>query len=82
MKTQKQNPKGLHKRYFIKKIDKNGKLIPIDEFAEYFVLRLDDYGSDLNHIKACRIGIHAYANAIESTIPQLAKDLRDRYPLI
>lgn len=50
--------------------------------SEYFVLRLDANGSDHNHIAACRIGIHAYADAIESAIPQLAKDLRERYPLI
>lgn len=54
----------------------------VDSDAEYFVLRLDRYGSDLNHISACRIGIHAYADAIESSIPQLAKDLRERYPLV
>lgn len=58
------------------------KLVDVDENAEYFVLRLDLGGSDINHIKACRIGIHAYANAIEATIPQLAADLRERYPLI
>ena len=26
---------------------------------------------NLNHVRACRIGIQAYANAIESTIPEL-----------
>lgn len=53
-----------------------------DPNAEYFVMRLDTDGDDINHIKACRIGIHAYADAIEATIPELAKDLRERYPLL
>lgn len=55
---------------------------PVDDNAEYFVLRLDEGGRDINHIKACRIGIHAYADAIEAHIPQLAQDLRERYPLL
>lgn len=54
---------------------------PIDNGAEYFVLRLDRNGKDPNHINACRIGIQAYANAIEPFIPELAKDLRERYPV-
>jgi hypothetical protein len=108
MKTQIENPQGLHQRYAIKKIvlEKNpnygafktigstqyikhmnmnefiGKQVDVDKDSEYFVMRLDIGGSDINHIKACRIGIHAYADAIESTIPQLAKDLRERYPLL
>lgn len=57
------------------------KLVDLDKDAEYFVLRLDDGGSDPEHIKACRIGIHAYADAIEHKLPELAKDLRERYPL-
>lgn len=55
---------------------------PVDKDAEYFVMRLDMGGKDINHIKACRIGIHAYARAIEQFIPELAKDLIERYPLI
>jgi len=70
--------------------DRNGgergfpKLVkkPVDKDAEYFVMRLDKGGKDINHIKACRIGVHAYANAIEPFIPELAKDLRERYPLL
>lgn len=58
------------------------KVVPTDEGSEYFVLRLDEGGKDINHIKACRIGVHAYADAIEATIPELAKDLRERYPLL
>lgn len=87
-----QNPKGLHKRYVLCKIvglkregffdQENLITEPVDPAAEYFVLRLDLKGKDINHIKACRIGIHAYAGAIEATIPELAKDLRERYPLL
>lgn len=55
---------------------------PVDKDAKYFVLRLDTGGSDINHIKACRIGVNAYADAIEPFIPELAKDLRERYPLL
>lgn len=84
--TQSENPNGLHQRYYIQKIVRSGKigfeLIPTDATAEYFVMRLDKGGKDFEHIKACRIGIHAYADAIEHHLPELAKDLRERYPLL
>lgn len=35
--TQEENPKGLHQRYVVSKT--NGE--PVDETAEYFILRLD-----------------------------------------
>lgn len=108
MQTQDENPKGLHQRYYIRKIVKRSdgdiekekefyskrqrhhqaeniakyELKDVEKGAEYFVMRLDTGGSDIEHIKACRIGIHAYADAIEHHIPMLAKDLRERYPLI
>lgn len=81
--TQSENPKGLHQRYYIAKVNEDGKgEYPVDPNAEYFVMRLDEGGKDRNHVAACRIGIHAYADAIESFIPELAKDLRERYPLL
>lgn len=89
--TQTTNPNGLHQRYHIKKIvpiknpkeyGRQFKTVATDENSEYFVMRLDEYGKDINHIKACRIGVHAYADAIEPFIPELAKDLRERYPLL
>lgn len=84
--TQKQNPKGLHQRYKIMKLVENKLggyvLTTPDEDSEYFVMRLDTGGKDINHIKACRIGIHAYSDAIEPFIPELAKDLKERYPLL
>lgn len=92
--TQTENPKGLHARYYIQKVvpveqefmglpaDDSFKLVPVDENSEYFVMRLDTGGSDLKHIAACRIGIHAYADAIQNHLPELATDLRNRYPLL
>jgi hypothetical protein len=85
--TQLENPKGLHQRYYIRKfVEVEGSRYPgtleVDPNAEYFVLRLDTGGSDPEHIKACRIAVHAYADAIEHHLPELAKDLRERYPLL
>lgn len=57
-------------------------LIPVDKGAEYFVLRLDMGGFDLEHIKACRIAIHAYADAVSGFLPKLSIELREKYPLI
>lgn len=58
------------------------KKVPVDSNAEYFVMRLDTGGSDLKHIAACRVGIHAYADAIYPHLPELAIDLKIRYPLL
>lgn len=80
--TREDNPTGLHRRYRIWKLNENGNVLPVDEGSEYFVLRLDTGGSDPEHIKACRIAAHAYADAIEHHLPELARDLRERYPLI
>ena len=90
--TQLDNPSGLHQRYYVQKIvEANGpfddgeskfKIIPTDPGSEYFIMRLDEGGKDLEHIKACRIGVHAYADAIEHHLPELANDLRERYPLL
>lgn len=84
MKTQTENPSGLHARYHIMKIPKEGTnvLIPTDPKAQYFVLRLDTGGSDPEHIKACRIAAHAYADAIQHHLPDLANDLKQQYPLL
>lgn len=78
-----ENPKGLHKRYHIMKYAQTDTdsltLEPVSETAEYFVLRLDEGGSDPNHIAACRKAVIAYAVAIEPHLPELAKDLIERY---
>lgn len=76
MKTEEENPEGLHLRYHISKI--SGE--PIDENAEYFILRLDSNG-DTEHVKACREAINTYANVIETIQPKLSEDLKNRYPV-
>lgn len=73
--TQAENPQGLHQRYIISKVDGS----PLDEGAEYFVLRLDDGGGDPNHIKACREAVLCYARNIATKLPKLAQDLIERY---
>ena len=73
--TQQENPNGLYLRYNVTKT--NGE--PVDEKAEYFVLRLDEGGDDIKHIKACRKAIRVYAKKIKKHLPQLSKDLLKRY---
>lgn len=88
MESQIKNPNGLHARYEIRKIKhvagKPNKVFvePVAPNSEYFVLRLDIGGKDIEHIKAGRVGIHAYAEAIKHHLPELAKDLIERYPLL
>jgi len=74
--TKDENPEGLHLRYIVTKA--NGK--QVDPEAEYFVLRLDLKGDDKDHIFACRKAIQVYADHINEAIPELAADLRKRYP--
>lgn len=80
--TKDANPKGLHQRYYVQKVGDFGHALPTDPGSEYFVMRLDEGGKDREHIKACRIGVRAYADAIEHHLPELAKDLRERYPIL
>jgi len=87
-----ENPKGLHTRYYIQKIVGSvGKedffgnsyyepeLEEVGDGSEYFVLRLDDGGSDLKHIEACRKAVLHYAELIKDHLPELSKDLIERY---
>lgn len=72
MKKLEETPtKGLYKRYYISKV--SGE--PIDEDAEYFILRLDGGGSDPKHIAACRKAVITYADEIKEHLPELSKDL-------
>ena len=73
--TQERNPKGLHLRYLISKVDGT----PVDREAEYFVLRLDEKGNDPLHIAACRKAIMVYAEEIKNHLPELSYDLILRY---
>lgn len=66
---------GLIHKYIITKT--NGS--PIDENAEYFVLRLDEGGSDPKHIAACREAIICYAKSIKDHIPKLSEELLNKY---
>ena len=52
---------------------------PTDENSEYFVLRLDYGGSDRAHIDACRLAMITYAASIAYHLPELYKDIMDRY---
>lgn len=73
--TEQENPKGLHKRFILQKA--NGE--PIDEHAEYFILRLDEHGRDKKHIEACKKAVLCYANEIKEHLPKLSEDLIERY---
>ena len=75
IKSQQENPNGLHQRYIVSKV--NGE--PVDENAEYFVLRLDYGGSDPKHIDACRAAISVYAEAIKDHLPELSRELLEIY---
>lgn len=74
--TEEANPKGLHQRYIVSKT--NGE--PVDDEAEYFVLRVDANG-DPNHFLASHHALSMYAAHIEEAHPELANDLRERYKL-
>lgn len=73
--TKEENPDGLYGRYIVEKV--NGD--PVDDKAEYFILRLDKYGSDPKHIAACRKAIMTYADEIKDHLPKLSDDLIKRY---
>lgn len=90
--TQLENETGLNQRYYIQKVVRQhvefmGEpcedqlvLKEVDPSAEYFVMRLDTGGKDQKHIDACRIGVNSYAKAIADHLPELSKDLMERYP--
>lgn len=73
--TKEENPQGLPQRYIAQKADGS----PVDPAAEYFVLRLDDGGTDPKHVEACRKAIMEYADQIRPHRPRLALDIHQRY---
>ena len=79
--TQSERPDGFNIRYLVIKINKDGSLRESDPGSEYFVARLDEGGEDKEHTRACRIAVNAYSDAIEHHLPQVAQDLRERYPI-
>ena len=94
MKTQLENPTGLHQKYYIQKISHitevdsdnfdpklfqhQSFLEPLDDGFEGFVLRLDK-GGDPKHVEACRKAVLKYAEEIKDYLPELSKDLLDKY---
>ena len=73
--TREENPNGLHRRYIVSKTSYK----PVDEGAEYFVLRVDKNGKDPKHVAACRKAVLKYAEEIADHLPELSKDLINRY---
>lgn len=67
--------KGLLNKYIISKSDKS----PVDERAEYFVLRLDQFQTDENHRTACLNALKTYADSISNQ--ELRNDLYNKYNL-
>jgi len=67
---------GLKPKYIIHKADGT----PVDDSAEYFVLRLDKNGEP-NHVHACLAALAVYTNEIRYFLPQLAKELEEKYDL-
>ncbi len=65
---------GLYQKYNLQKT--NGE--PLDPQSEYFVLRLDEWGEP-NHVRASKKAIRVYAESIKDSLPELYKDLRDKY---
>jgi hypothetical protein len=92
LKNKLENPDGLHQKYLIQKIVRPKKrkffsswfdstdydLVPMEPGFEGFVLRLDE-GGDSKHVEACRKAVLTYAEEIKDYLPQLSKDLFDRY---
>jgi hypothetical protein len=71
MKTQSENPAGLHLRYIVTKA--SGE--PVDPRARYFVLRFDRHGDDPAHVAACRKALRVYAAEIFPHLPRLSLEL-------
>ena len=90
LKSQLENPKGLHAKYHIQKIvhtpnslesmtyGNEWSLEPIDPEFEGFVLRLDKGGHPV-HVQACRKAILTYATEIKDYFPELSNDLINKY---
>ena len=75
------NPQGLHQRYCVTKTDGQ----PCDPMATYFVLRLDQFGNDGQHIAACRTAALGYADYIDAhaaDAPHLLRVARELRTLI
>jgi len=65
-----QEQKGLYQKYIITKA--NGK--PLDDNFYAIVLRIDTG----RYLRACRIGVQAFADAVRSENPTLANDIHKK----
>ena len=75
--TKQENPEGFHHRYDITKVDGS----PLDEGAEYIVLRVDRNGKDQIHAEAGRKAALTYAHILkqQNHLTQVADDIIARY---
>lgn len=69
--SQQENPNGLHQRYSVKKADGT----PTDPNAVYFVLRLDNFGHDPQHVRACRKAARTFAEFAPQHMRKVADEL-------
>lgn len=69
--TEQENPDGLNQRYIITKADGS----PCDPRAVYFVLRLDSYGDDPEHIEACRAAAKTYYERCPGHLEKMSFEL-------
>ena len=67
--------KGLYKKYNISKMDGS----PVDPKAEYFLLRLDCHSNNPVFVAACRKAVLLLADEIADFMPELSKDLYEKY---
>lgn len=65
---------GLFRKFDVRRTDGSSEPGGKHEGCEYFVL-------DLDHDPLARVALQAYADACDSTHPQLSQDLRRRYGL-
>lgn len=80
--------KGLLPKYYIQKIagveedffgNPKYKTEEVATGSEFFVLRLDDLQKDKVHKEACTKAVLLYAELIKDHLPQLSKDLIEKY---
>lgn len=86
-------PKGLYQKYYIQKLSElrfkgydileqpiyEPVYTEVDPDAEYFVMRVDRNGDDKIHAEACRQAVVFYAHQIKYHLPELSKDLIEKY---
>lgn len=73
-KPQSENPNGLHQRYHVEKV--YGETDPT---AQYFILRIDNRGDDVQWIRACRDALSTLCDSLDDMghMPELSLQIRD-----